>query len=58
MDKQQILNSNQSYARDITEKSRSNFAASFISLNPDKRRAMDAVYAFSRLVDDAVDESA
>lgn len=58
MDKQQILNSNQSYARDITEKSRSNFAASFIFLNPDKRRAMDAVYAFSRLVDDAVDESA
>lgn len=49
---------NQDYARDITEKSGSNFAASFVFLNADKKRAIQAVYAFSRLVDDAVDESA
>lgn len=48
---------NQDFARDITQKSASNFAASFVFLNPDKKRAMLAVYAFSRLVDDAVDES-
>ncbi len=49
---------NQDHARNITEKSRSNFAASFVFLSADKRRAIEAVYAFSRLVDDAVDESA
>ncbi len=48
---------NQDYARKVTEKSGSNFAGSFIFLNADKKRAMQAVYAFSRLVDDAVDES-
>ncbi len=42
----------------ITQKSRSNFAASFFFLNSDKKRAIQAVYAFSRLADDAVDESA
>lgn len=49
---------NQDYAREITQKSRSNFAASFIFLSADKRRAIEAVYAFSRVIDDAVDESA
>lgn len=48
---------NQKCVRDITEKSRSNFAASFAFLSPDKRRGIEAVYAFSRLADDAVDES-
>jgi phytoene synthase len=43
---------------DITEKSRSNFASSFFFLSPEKKQAIQAVYAFSRLVDDAVDESA
>lgn len=42
----------------ITQKSRSNFAASFFFLNSDKKRGIQAVYAFSRLADDAVDESA
>lgn len=42
----------------ITQKSGSNFAASFFFLNSDKKRAIQAVYAFSRLADDAVDESA
>ncbi|MBL7685813.1 MAG: squalene/phytoene synthase family protein [Deltaproteobacteria bacterium] len=45
-------------ARSITEKSRSNFSGSFFFLSPEKRRAMEALYAFCRLVDDAVDESA
>jgi phytoene synthase len=45
-------------SRAITRKSRSNFIGSFFFLPPDKRRAMEAVYAFCRLVDDAVDESA
>lgn len=48
---------NQDYAQQVTQKSGSNFAASFVFLNPDKKRAIHAVYAFSRLVDDAVDES-
>ncbi len=42
----------------ITEKSQSNFSSSFFFLSSAKRRAMEAVYAFCRLVDDAVDESA
>lgn len=42
----------------ITQKSRSNFAASFFFLSKEKKRGIQAVYAFSRLADDAVDESA
>ncbi len=41
----------------ITQKSNSNFAGSFFFLPPDQRHAIEAVYAFSRLADDAVDES-
>lgn len=58
MENSDTQNNYQEYTREITEKSRSNFAASFIFLSADKRRAMDAVYAFSRVIDDAVDESA
>ncbi len=49
---------NQDYARNITQKSHSNFAASFVFLSANKRRAIEAVYAFSRIIDDEVDESA
>ncbi len=58
MEKQDLHQINQDCVKDIAQKSRSNFAASFIFLSSDKRRAIEAVYAFSRLVDDAVDESA
>ncbi len=43
--------------QEINKKSRSNFLGSFFFLPPHKRRGIEAVYAFSRLVDDAVDES-
>ncbi len=44
--------------QEINQKSQSNFLSSFFFLPPHKRRGIEAVYAFSRLVDDAVDESA
>ncbi|MBF0492659.1 MAG: squalene/phytoene synthase family protein [Deltaproteobacteria bacterium] len=52
------FNQGQELAQTITAKSKSNFAASFFFLRKDQRRAMEALYAFSREVDDAVDESA
>lgn len=52
------MNPAQVHAQAITEKSKSNFASSFFFLRPDQKRAMEALYAFSREVDDAVDESA
>ncbi len=44
-------------ARTITKASRSNFAPSFLFLPKDQRSAIETVYAFSRLIDDAVDQS-
>jgi len=44
--------------RKIAHESRSNFRRSFFFLPKDERRGIEAVYAFCRLVDDAVDESA
>lgn len=41
----------------IFKKSRSNFALAFWGLPKDQRRAMEAVYAYCRTVDDIVDES-
>ena len=43
-------------SRRITLKSRSNFSSSFIFLPAAKRRAIEHVYAFFRVVDDVVDE--
>lgn len=43
-------------SRTITAKSRSNFSASFFFLSPEKRVAMERVYAFFRVIDDIVDE--
>jgi 15-cis-phytoene synthase len=42
----------------INQKSRSNFFSAFLFLSKDSRRGIEAVYAFCRLVDDVVDESA
>lgn len=45
------------YSRSIAQKSSSNFYYSFFFLPKEKREGIFAVYAFSRLVDDAVDEA-
>ena len=44
------------YCQDKTAKSGSSFYASFRFLTPERRRAMTALYAFCREVDDVVDE--
>ncbi|MCC7460486.1 MAG: phytoene/squalene synthase family protein [Proteobacteria bacterium] len=41
----------------IFKKSKSNFALAFLGLPRNQRRAMEAVYAYCRIVDDIVDES-
>ena len=41
----------------IFKKSKSNFALAFFGLPRDQRRAMEAIYAYCRIVDDIVDES-
>ena len=41
----------------ITTRSGSNFLAGFLCLDEARREAMTAIYAFCRVVDDAVDES-
>jgi len=46
------------YCRKLTEKSKSNFYYAFLFLSAEKRAALEAVYAFCRLVDDVVDEEA
>ncbi|MEC8252070.1 MAG: squalene/phytoene synthase family protein [Planctomycetota bacterium] len=43
--------------RGITARSGSNFLAGFVCLDEARREAMTAIYAFCRVVDDAVDES-
>ncbi len=45
------------YSADLARKSGSNFYWSFFFLSKPKKQAILAIYAFSRLVDDAVDES-
>src|SRR3989337_942597 len=44
------------YCQDKSAKSGSSFYYSFLFLPPDKRRAITALYAFCREVDDVVDE--
>jgi len=46
------------YCRKLTTKSQSNFYYAFLFLPPERRAALEAVYAFCRLVDDVVDEEA
>jgi 15-cis-phytoene synthase len=45
------------YSRDVARTSRSNFYPAFRFLTPQRRDGLCAVYAFSRLVDDAVDQA-
>jgi phytoene synthase len=44
--------------KQIAKRSGSSFLVSFAFLSPERRRALTAVYAFFRVVDDAVDETA
>jgi phytoene synthase len=46
------------YCRKLTTRSKSNFYYAFLFLPRDKREALEAVYAYCRLVDDVVDEDA
>jgi 15-cis-phytoene synthase len=46
------------YCRKLTAKSQSNFYYAFLFLPPTRRAALEAVYAYCRLVDDVVDEEA
>jgi squalene synthase HpnD len=48
----------QSSPEEITARSGSSFLAGFACLAPERRRGMTAIYAFCRVVDDAVDEAA
>jgi phytoene synthase len=45
------------YCRGLVRKSRSNFSYAFLFLPPDQKAALEAVYAFCRVVDDAVDDA-
>lgn len=51
------MQSSQVYCARIVRRSRSNFSASFRCLDRDQRRAMRALYAFCRLIDDIVDSA-
>jgi len=46
------------FCRKLTSRSQSNFYYAFLFLPPRRRAALEAVYAFCRLVDDVVDEEA
>src|SRR5437762_12774868 len=46
------------YCKKLTTRSRSNFYYAFLFLPRERREALEAVYAFCRLVDDVVDEEA
>ncbi|OGL58691.1 MAG: hypothetical protein A3J27_04390 [Candidatus Tectomicrobia bacterium RIFCSPLOWO2_12_FULL_69_37] len=43
------------YCRWVVRRSRSNFSLAFLTLPPERRRALNAVYAFCRMVDDIAD---
>lgn len=46
----------QSSPQEIVRQSGSNFLKAFFFLSPARRRAIEAIYAFARVLDDAVDE--
>src|SRR5215475_3526015 len=51
-----FIQSAASYCHKLTTRSNSNFYYAFLFLTREKREALEAVYAFCRLVDDVVDE--
>lgn len=44
------------YCHGVTTKSSSNFAYAFLLLSPERRMALEAVYAFCRFIDDVADD--
>jgi phytoene synthase len=53
-----FIESAAAYCRKLTTQSRSNFYYAFLFLPKERREALEAVYAYCRLVDDVVDEDA
>src|SRR5690242_16454340 len=58
MPNQSFLSTAAAYCAKLTQKSKSNFYYAFLFLPPKRREALEAVYAYCRLVDDVVDEDA
>ena len=44
------------YCRELTQRTAHNFRFSFMTLSADRRRAMNALYAFNRITDDLGDD--
>jgi phytoene synthase len=53
-----FLHSAADYCRKLTARSQSNFYYAFLFLPKERRQALEAIYAYCRLVDDVVDEDA
>jgi 15-cis-phytoene synthase len=53
-----FIESAAAYCRKLTTRSKSNFYYAFLFLPRERREALEAVYAYCRLVDDVVDEEA
>ena len=53
-----FIESAAAYCRKLTTRSQSNFYYAFLFLPRERREALEAVYAYCRLVDDVVDEEA
>lgn len=58
MPNQSFLSTAAAYCAKLTQKSQSNFYYAFLFLPRERREALEAVYAYCRLVDDVVDEEA
>jgi phytoene synthase len=52
----QSLSKSYDYCRDLTRRTAHNFRFSFLTLPEDKRRSMNALYAFNRITDDMGDD--
>lgn len=53
----QSLSASYDYCRQLTRRTAHNFRYSFLTLPEDKRRAMNALYAFNRITDDLGDDT-
>src|SRR5262245_66156243 len=58
MPAQSMIANAAAYCRKLTTRSKSNFYYAFLFLPRERREALEAVYAYCRLVDDVVDEEA
>jgi len=58
MPNQSFISTAVAYFVKLTQKSQSNFYYAFIFLPKERREALEAIYAYCRLVDDVVDEEA